>query len=345
MHEGLGERKGAVLRAVVVEHIRTAEPVGSGAIARRYRLRVSPATIRNDMAALEDLGYLAQPHTSAGRIPTDSGYRYYVDSLPDHAALREAQRRAIALFFGEPAPDVQETLRGTTQLLSRITHQTAVALAPSLRESRVARVDLILFGSACLVLVITDTGRVEKRALDPGLGVTAPTVNAVARTLAESLDGPTLDEAAGQVRDLAASARPEERAVLLEVAGAFESMGRAVEGEHVIVGGAANIVGEDGFDRRETIEQVFRALEREDELLRLLQAAADRGDVTVTIGRENPVTGMWETSVIVAPYRVGDRILGTVGVVGPIRMDYRSNITAVWAVARRLSEVMAPLAG
>jgi heat-inducible transcriptional repressor len=127
---GMGARKSNVLRAVVTDYIRTGDPVGSGVVARRYRLRVSPATIRNDMAALEDLGYLSQPHTSAGRIPTDLGYRFYVDALPRSPVLAQPHQRAIAAFFGEPPPDVEEVLRRTASLLSRLTRYGAVTQLP-----------------------------------------------------------------------------------------------------------------------------------------------------------------------------------------------------------------------
>ncbi len=130
----LDARKGDVLRAVVSYHIRTGDPVGSGAVVRRYRLAVSPATIRNDMAALEDMGYLAQPHTSAGRVPTDLGYRYYVDGLPRRAVLSEQQQRAISTFFGEPPPDLVEALRRTALLLSKVTRYGAVTQPPGVER-------------------------------------------------------------------------------------------------------------------------------------------------------------------------------------------------------------------
>ncbi len=135
----LDRRKASVLRAVVTDYIRTAEPVGSGAIAHRYPFGVSPATIRNELAALEEMGYLSHPHTSAGRIPTDLGYRFYVDTLPRRPTLSETQRRAIASFFGQLQPDVEEMLRRTASLLSRVTRYAAIAVAPPPAATTVAR--------------------------------------------------------------------------------------------------------------------------------------------------------------------------------------------------------------
>src|ERR671918_2704575 len=162
----VGARKSAVLRAVVIDHIRSGQPVGSGTVARRHRLGVSPATIRNDMSSLEALGYLTQPHTSAGRIPTDLGYRFYVDALPAPLRLTPGQRRAIAESLSELQGDVEEALRRTAQVLSRLTHYAAVALTPVVEGSKVVRAELVPLGSTALLLVVSDTGRVDKRALE-----------------------------------------------------------------------------------------------------------------------------------------------------------------------------------
>src|SRR5947208_11561926 len=156
----LSERKAAILRALVRHYIRTGEPVGSEALTAAAGLRVSSATIRNELAALEELGYLTQPHTSAGRAPTDLAYRYYVDLLPARPRLRDAERRAIVGFFDEALADVDQILRGTTILLSRLTRYASLALAPSQKGAVIARAELISLGTATMLLVGFDTGRV-----------------------------------------------------------------------------------------------------------------------------------------------------------------------------------------
>ncbi len=328
---------------MVVTHIESAEPVGSGQVARRFRLGVSSATIRSEMSALEDLGFLVQPHTSAGRVPTDLGYRFYVDTLPEPSRLPDGVREAIRRFFAS-APDMEETIRGTTRLLSTLTHHAALALAPSIRESRISVLDLVGTGSVWLLVVVTETGAVEKRVLEPG-AVSGRAAERLRRDLNEGFRGLTLAGAAARADALAGAAaeaaRDEERRLLEAVAAALHPVRRD---ERVIVGGAANIVGEEGFDRRDTIEGVIRALEEEAQFLTMLRAAATSGDLTVTIGRENPVTAMREASIVIAPYGPDDRTLGTVGVVGPTRMDYQSAIAAVQAVAERLSRVLQALA-
>src|SRR5436309_13203676 len=168
----LSERKAAILRALVRHYIRTGEPVGSEALSQTAGLRVSSATIRNELASLEELGYLTQPHTSAGRAPTELAYRHYVDLLPARPRLRDTERRAIVHFFDEALADVDEILRGTTQLLSRLTRYASLALAPGHPEGVIVRCELIRVGSGTLLLVVLEDGRVEKRLLDLPDGIT-----------------------------------------------------------------------------------------------------------------------------------------------------------------------------
>lgn len=344
--QSLGSRKSAVLRALVRDHIRTAEPVGSGRLAFRYRLGVSPATIRNDMAALEEMGYLAQPHTSAGRIPTDLGYRFYVDSLPPRLSPTDSQRRTIAASLGEPLTDVEDALRRTSQLLSRLTHYAAVALSPVVGQSRVVRAELVALGSATLLLVVSDTGRVDRRALDLAEGAGRAARRRVSEVLASSFGGLSYGGAADRAGELGVAAPDPERGVLDAVAQAFRGLEEDPSSEHVFVGGAANIAGEEAFERRETVRRMFEALEEEAALPRFLRRlVAEAADVTVRIGRENPMAAFREASVIVAGYRAGGRPAGTIAVIGPTRMEYPVAIAAVRAVARRVSDAIDVLAG
>src|SRR2546422_5184699 len=168
----LGQRKAAVLHTIVEEYVRTGEPVGSETIAEHAGLGVSSATIRNEMAALEELGYLSHPHTSAGRIPTDLGYRHYVDSLPAGGRLREAQRRAIVGFFAEAIMDLEEVLKGSVQLLSRLTQYAGLAVPPGASEEPIVQLELVDMGPTLLIPAIGQHGRVDKRVIDRPEGVT-----------------------------------------------------------------------------------------------------------------------------------------------------------------------------
>jgi heat-inducible transcriptional repressor len=337
----LGPRKAAVLRAVVEEYVRTGEPVGSETIAERAGLGVSPATIRNEMAALEELGYLSHPHTSAGRIPTDLGYRYYVDQLPSALRLREAQRRAIAGFFAETMLDLEDVLRGTTRLLSRLTQYAGLAVPPSIAEEPIVRLELVDLGSALMVLVVGQHGRVDKRVFDRPRGLAEGTVAEVERKLA-AVRGETLADASALALRLAAEAPEEQRELLRAVAEALGELQRAAE-PHVLVGGVANLAEDVAHWRGETVRRLLEALERESALLRLLREAGSLGDVSVTIGAEHPATGEWDASLVAAPFHAGRTPLGTIGVVGPTRMDYLTAMATVRAVARRLSELATEL--
>src|SRR6266545_8205938 len=191
----LTDRKADILRALVRHYIRTGEPVGSESLAGATGLRVSSATIRNELASLEELGYLTQPHPSAGRVPTDLAYRRYVDLLPTRTKLREPERRAIVGFFDEALADVDEILRGTTQLLSRLTRYASLALAPTPAEGTIVRAELIGLGTTALLLVIFDTGRVEKRQLDLPAEVVDRDLDAWSRTMSEQFRGASLRRA------------------------------------------------------------------------------------------------------------------------------------------------------
>jgi heat-inducible transcriptional repressor len=343
--EALSERKATILRALIRHYVKTGEPVGSEAIAALSSLGVSAATIRNELAALEEMGYLTHPHTSAGRIPTDRGYRHFVDSLPARPRLKDPERKAIVHFFGEALADVDEILRGTTQLLSRLTHYASLALAPSRRESAIARVELVNLGSAILLLVVFETGRVEKRMIDLPPEATDEDVEHVSRSMADRFRGLGMPAVRTAVQESSNGAQEPERTIMARVAEGLGSMDEQTEAEHVFLGGAANIAADVAFREAETLRQIFEALERETEILGLLREAAIAPQVSVTIGRENPMTGMWEASMVAAPYGPGDRTLGTIGVVGPTRMDYAAAISAVRVVAERLSAAVEALSG
>jgi heat-inducible transcriptional repressor len=338
----LGARKVAVLRAVVEEYVRTGEPVGSETIAERTGLGVSSATIRNEMAALEELGYLSHPHTSAGRIPTDAGYRRFVDSLPPGGRVRDAQRRAIAGFFAETMVDLEEVLRGTTQLLSRVTQYAGLAVPPAGSNEIVLRTELIEVGSGLLLLVVGERGRVDKLVIERPDGLDADGLAALERALADRVHGRDLTEAQTETLKAAAAASSGERAILAAAAELFGEMQVGTGAQHVLIGGVANLADEAAHWRRETVRRLFEALEHESDMLELLRDVTTE-DVNVTIGAEHPHTGEWGASIVSAPFHAGSTALGTVGVVGPTAMDYVNVMASVRAVARRLSELATEL--
>ena len=339
----LGGRKVAVLRAVVEEYVRTGEPVGSEKIAEGAGLGVSSATIRNELAALEELGYLSHPHTSAGRIPTDAGYRRFVDSLPPGGRIRDAQRRAIAGFFAETMVDLEEVLRGTTQLLSRVTQYAGLAVPPATGLNEVVlRTELLEVGGGVLLLVVGERGRVDKLMIDRPDGLDAEGLASLERSLADKVRGRDLTEAQTETLKAAAAASSGERAILAAAAELFGEMQLGTGAQHVMIGGVANLADEAAHWRRETVRRLFEALEHESDMIELLRDVTTE-DVNVTIGAEHPHTGEWEASIVSAPFNAGSTKIGTVGVVGPTAMDYVNVMASVRAVARRLSELATEL--
>jgi heat-inducible transcriptional repressor len=339
----LGPRKAAVLRAVVEEYVRSGEAVGSETIAGRADLGVSSATIRNELAALEELGYLSHPHTSAGRIPTDVGYRFYVDSLPAGGRLRDAQRRAITGFFAEAILDLEEVLKGSVQLLSRLTQYAGLAVPPSASEEPIVRLELIDMGPTMMVLAVGQHGRVDKRIFDRPEQIEAATIAKAERRL-DALRGRTYVEAQVSLLQLAAEGPHDEHDLMLHVAETLRQSSEPDQGVHVMVGGVSNLTDEAQLWRRETERKLYEALERENEMLRVLQDVREAHDeLSVTIGTEHPTTGQWDASLVMAPFGAGDSTLGTIGVVGPTRMDYLSAMASVRAVAKRLSELATEL--
>jgi heat-inducible transcriptional repressor len=339
----LGERKSAVLRAVVSQYVRTGEPVSSESIAEHAGLGVSSATIRNEMAALEELGYLSHPHTSAGRIPTDTGYRHFVDSLPAGGRLREAQRRLIAGYFADAIVDLEEVLKGSVQLLSRLTQYAGLAVPPSAVEEPIVRIELVDMGPTLMILAIGQHGRVDKQVIDKPDLVDSAVLRKTDRRL-QGLHGLTYLEAQARLLQLAAEGHEAERDLVLHVA---ETLRVATQGEgsaHMVFGGVANLAGEAQQMRRETLRRLFETLEREQEMLGVIaDIGSSAADLNVTIGAEHPSTGEWEASLITAPFKTGETALGTIGVVGPTRMDYLSAMASVRAVAKRLSELATEL--
>ncbi|WP_323791718.1 heat-inducible transcriptional repressor HrcA [Nocardioides sp.] len=330
------ERRIAVLRAIVEDYVATEEPVGSKALVERHGLNVSPATVRNDMAALEDEGYLAQPHTSAGRVPTDKGYRLFVDRLTNLKPMSGAEKRAISTFL-DGAVDLDDVVSRSVRLLSQLTRQVAVVQYPTLSRSTVRHIELVaLAPDRLLVVLILSTGRVEQRLLelDTPLDDTAlvdlrSLVNGVAT-------GELISEAIVALGTLAA-ARPGPAASVADLL--VEAMSDHRSHERLVVGGAANLARYgDSFDS--AVRPLLEALEEHVVLLRLLGEASQSGTVTVRIGAEGPVQELSSTSVVTTGYGPHDNALATLGIVGPTRMDYPGTMAAVRAVARYLSRIL-----
>lgn len=334
----LDDRKLAVLRAIVEDFVSTNEPVGSRALVDRHNLDVSPATIRNDMAVLEEQGYIVQPHTSAGRIPTEQGYRLFVDRLSAVKPLSAAERRAIETFLAG-AYDLDDVVMRTVRLLAQLTRQVAVVQYPSLTKSAVRHIELVPLTERRLLLVlITDTGRVEQRTVELPAQIGEDSITQLRAVLNACLDGRKLADVPSVVAEL------PERVSVVERTNAAAVFSVIVEtlverhDERVVVGGAANLTQAD-FSRG--LREVLEALEEQVVLMHLLGESGDQAAVTVRIGSENEVQGLRSASLVATGYGAGDQALARLGVLGPTRMDYPTAMGAVRAVARYVGQILA----
>ena len=336
----LDDRKLEVLRAIVTDFVSSNEPVGSKALAERHGLGVSPATVRNDMAVLEDEGYITHPHTSAGRIPTDKGYRLFVDRLSTVKPLSQAERRAIQSFL-EGAADLDDVVRRTVRLLAQLTRQVAVVQYPSLSRSAVRHLEIVhLAPSRLLLVLITDTGRVEQRVLELPAPLAEDDVSVLREAFGSRLPGARLVDVPAALSDLPDAAPPLIRPVLTSVMSVvLETLVEQPE-ERIALAGTANLT-RSALDFPTTLRPVLESLEEQVVLLKLMGEANDPTTVHVKIGEENSVEGLRSTSVVTVGYGPEDGAYAGLGVLGPTRMDYAGNISSVRAVARYVGELLA----
>jgi len=336
----LDDRKLSVLQAIVEDFVSTTEPVGSKSLAERHGLGVSPATVRNDMAALEDEGYITHPHTSAGRIPTDKGYRLFVDRLSSVKPLSGAERRAIQSFL-EGAVDLDDVVRRSVRLLSQLTRQVAVVQYPSLSRSAVRHLEIVHLAPTRLLLVlITDTGRVEQRLLEFPTVLSEDDVAVLRQAFGSRLNGARLVDAPAALADLPDAAPYAIRPVLTSVMSVVLQTLVDQPEERIALGGTANL-SHHRIDFPMTIRPVLEALEEQVVLLKLLGEVHDPTRVHVRIGEENEVAGLVSTSVVTVGYGPDEGAYGGMAVLGPTRMDYAGNMGSVRAVARYVGELLA----
>jgi heat-inducible transcriptional repressor len=329
----LDERKAAILRTIVEQYVSTAQPVGSQTVTQTADIGVSAATVRNEMGVLEREGYIAQPHTSAGRVPTDRGYRYYVDHLAGASTLPAAERRRIAEFFTSATGAMDELLHQTSQLLARITDHAAVVVGPQPEVVHVHGVHLTLLSPrVLLVVVILSNGAVEREVLHLGADASDDDVTAAAARLGAVVEGSRLGALAELPDDV-----PRDAAGDL-VRSAHEAIRLRLEshaGESLYVGGVSRLAAEQEAFQRTSAARLLELLEQHVLLATLVRELLGPG-LTVRIGSENSRADLSECSIVLAPFVVEGENTGTVGVLGPTRMDYRKAQAAVVTVSRQL---------
>ncbi|SMG07537.1 heat-inducible transcription repressor HrcA [Corynebacterium pollutisoli] len=335
MASSTDRRRQEVLRAIVADYIASQEPVGSKSLLERHQLQVSSATIRNDMAVLESEGYIVQQHASSGRIPTEKGYRQFVDHIHDLKPLSAAERRAI-LSFLEDGVDLEDVLRRSVTLLAQLTRQAAVIQLPNLKVARVKHIEVVALGPTRLLLVlITDTGRVDQRNVELDELLDAEGVLLLRDLLNGALVDKTLAEGSTTLAQLVQNPPPQIRHALTRAATRLVETLVDQPTDRLILAGTSNLT------RAAGLPGVIEALEEQVTVLKLLANVPDLGNVSVLIGEENEDEDLRDASVVATAYGSDGHALGGLGVVGPTFMDYPGTIQKVSAVARYVSRVLA----
>ena len=326
------DRRQAVLRAIVADYIASQEPVGSKTLVERHKLNVSSATIRNDMAVLEAEGFIAQPHASSGRVPTEKGYRAFVDAINDVKPLSLPERRAISDFL-ESSVDLEDIMRRSAHLLAQLTRQAAVVQLPTLSVSRVKHCEVVALTPTRLLLVlITDTGRVDQRNVELAGPISDEETAQLRDLLNRVLEGKTMSDASTALATIAQDA-PDHvtRAIAVVIDTLVEK-----PSDRVLIAGAANLV-----PMTTDLLSVVEALEEQVVVLKLLANLPELGNVSVVIGQENEDEELSKASIVTTGYGAAGETLGGLGVLGPTYMDDPGTIQKVAAVAQYISHILA----
>ena len=331
----LDDRKAAILRAVVEEYIQTAQPVGSASVSRIPGMAVSSATVRNEMGVLEREGYLAQPHTSAGRVPTDKGYRFFVDSLTGPGHLNPAQTQQIRSFFATAHGELERMLSDTSRFLSGLTDYAGVVIREGVDPSRIRSLQLVgLAPRVAVVVAVLANGAVDKHVLELADEPTDAQLAAASAHLADRFVG----TAVGDGVPVMSTDDPVVDRVVSLASLAVSHAGGGEDGHpQVFVGGASRMAN--AFDAVGTIRQVLDVLEQQFVLVTLIRDILDRG-LSVSIGAEHGLQPLADCSIVVAPYEVEGERAGTVGILGPTRMHYDQALAAVVVVSKRLGQAL-----
>jgi heat-inducible transcriptional repressor len=334
----ISERSFDVLRAIVEDYVSTKEPVGSKSLLERHGFGVSSATIRNDMALLEEEGLIHAPHTSAGRVPTDSGYRLFVDRLNEIKQLSVAERTAMETLL-ESSADLDEILSRSVRMLSQLTNQVAMVQYPTLGRAKVRSVELVpIADTRLMVMLVSDNGRIQQHVVEAGFMISVDALPTLRGKLNEILAGASLSDVSSLTKDFAVGFSPDQRVLVTAIVGVLNEQVDANRQDKLVLSGTANLARSEG-DFGGNITSLLDAIEQQVVLLRLIsEMETEQDSVSLLIGSENSVEGLNRTSVMVSGYGSDSETLAKVGLLGPTRMDYSTNISAVRAIAKYLSK-------
>ena len=333
----MDERKFRILQAIIDDYILTAVPVGSRTISKKYDMGLSSATIRNEMSDLEELGYLDQPHVSAGRVPSAKAYRLYVDQLLKTGRIRSEDEQVVRAHFAGRSRQMEDVIDHAAQVLSTLTNYTAVVLPPTGSQPRIRNIQLVsVADNAALVVIVTDAGVVRDAVIQVSEELDADALYAISRTLTGELAGQTLTEAVEKLPQL--MARMKAQSELLEGVGSVMNAHGGENRSHVAIGGTSNMLSYPEYADMEKARSFLSLMETRD---RLADIISDHGEMTFTvrIGPENGVPEMQDCSIVTMTYTTGSGQQGTIGVIGPTRMQYSRVLAAVNMIGQQLSQL------
>ncbi len=332
------ERKFAVLKAIIEDYVATQEPIGSKSLVERHRLKVSPATVRNEMAVLEEEGYIVQPHTSAGRIPTDKGYRTFVDRLNEVRPLSTAESKAITQVL-QGAVDLDDVMQKTVKLLAQLTGQVSVVQYPILSNSVVKHIDLIsVTDSRIMIVLVANSGRLEQATVELSKPISVVTLDTLRSKLKLTLTDKKFSDVASLTSNLSKIVDLSEISSFEQIIDKLKFLAKESSDQKVMLGGAGNLARLDSSFSKNLLP-VLDEIEENVVVLKLLGEMASTDDIFVRIGHENKASNLHSASIVASGYSSGNS-LSKLGIVGPTRMDYPGTMAAVGAVARYLGRIL-----
>ena len=332
-------RKFRILKAIIDDYILTAIPVGSRTISKKYEMGLSSATIRNEMSDLEDLGYLDQPHVSAGRIPSAKAYRLYVDQLLQNGSIRTGDAADVRAYFTNRAQQMEDVISRAAQALSGLTHYTSLVMSPKGAELRIRTLQLVPVSSqSALLVIVTDGGIMRDSVIRVGSEMDSDALYAVSRTLTERLSGHTLSEALALIKETERDMQAE-RQVLSGVAEFLDAVDSEGGKAKLTLGGASNILNFPEYSDVEKARCFLSVLETKDKLLKLMENHGEMA-FTVRIGPETGIPELEDCSLVTATYRLSDNTHGTIGVIGPTRMQYGRVLSVLSAMGKQLTDLL-----
>lgn len=337
----MDERKKKILRAIVQDYINTAEPVGSRTIAKKFDLGISPATIRNEMSDMEEMGLIEQPHTSSGRVPSDAGYRYYVDCLMDRPKLKLEDKTVIERETTKRIAEIQEVISHTSKLLSQLTSLTSIVIGPQKGKSSFSQMHFLPYqpGQAIMVIV-KENGVVENQIVDIGENVTAEELQQIATVFNQKMRGHSMGDVRRSLLHEIYSELTRQRSLIdnaLELLSViFEETPE--DKNKVYLGGTLNMLNQPEFRDVEKIKGLFQVFEEDEQVKKLLIPTS--GGLSVTIGGENTLKELQDCSIIAATYQIDGEQVGTIGLIGPTRMDYSKAMAMVDFMTKTLTELL-----